>query len=276
MGRMTDSAASDLDPRWELRPGPGPVIATAVHAGHDLREELARRSALGDEARRREEDPLTDVLAASVADTLFVSRVSRFEVDLNRPEGEAVYREPADAWGLDLWHEPPPDVAVERSLAARAAFYREMARRIEALVAEHGRVLLLDVHSFNRRRDGPDAAPAPPEGNPDIDLGVTTADPDRFGETIGAFREALAAVPVGGRTPDVRENVRFPDGGHWPEWVHAEYGDAVCTITLEYKKIFMDEWTGTADLAALEALRAGLVRATAAARLAGGFGDGRA
>ena len=276
MGRMIDHAPDDLDPRWELRPGPGPVIATAVHAGHAMREELATRSGLGDEARRREEDPLTDVLAASVADTLFVSRVSRFEVDLNRPENEAVYREPADAWGLDLWHEPPTDAMVERSLAARAVFYREMARRIEALVAEHGRVLLLDVHSFNHRRDGPGAAPAPAEGNPDIDLGVTTADPDRFAETIGAFREALASVPVAGRAPDVRENVRFPDGGHWPEWVHAEYGDAVCTITLEYKKIFMDEWAGTADLAALEALRTGLVRATAAARLAGGFGDGRA
>ena len=248
------------------------MIATAVHAGHAMREEMAALTALGAEERRREEDPLTDVLAASVADTLFVSRVSRFEVDLNRPEEEAVYRVPSDAWGLELWREPLPDEAVERSLAARAAFYREMARRIEALVAEHGRVLLLDVHSFNHRRDGPGAEPAPPADNPDIDLGVTTADLARFGETVNAFREALALTPVAGRAPDVRENVRFPDGGHWPEWVHAEYGDAVCTITLEYKKIFMDEWTGVADLGALEALRAGLVRATDAARAVLGAG----
>ena len=264
---MSVPAAEPFDPRWELRPGPGPVIATAVHAGHALRGDLAARSALSSEARRREEDPLTDVLA-SVGDALFVSRVSRFEVDLNRPEDQAVYRVPSDAWGLDLWHEPPSDAMVEASLAARAAFYATMARLLESRIAEHGRVLLLDVHSFNHRRDGAGADPAPAADNPDIDLGVTTADPERFGHVVEALRESLRADEAAGRPLDVRENVRFPDGGHWPEWVHAEYGDAVCTITLEYRKFFMDEWTASADLATLEALRAGLARATAAARRA--------
>ena len=264
---MSPARHIELDPRWELRPGPGPVIATAVHAGHELRADLAARSALSSEARRREEDPLTDVLA-SVGDALFVSRVSRFEVDLNRPEDEAVYRVPSDAWGLSLWHEPPTDAMVEASLAARTAFYARMAALLESRIAEHGRVLLLDVHSFNHRRDGAGAEPAPRAGNPDIDLGVTTADADRFGGVVEALRESLRGDGIGGRPLDVRENVRFPDGGHWPEWVHAEYGDAVCTITLEYKKVFMDEWTSAVDLPALEALRAGLSRATDAARRA--------
>ena len=69
-----------------------------------------------------------------------------------------------------------------------------------------------------------------------------------------------------GREPDVRANVRFPTGGHLPEWVYARWGARVCTISPEYKKIFMDEWTGQADIAALHALRNGLQAAVDAVR----------
>src|SRR5690606_12140320 len=57
---------------------------------------------------------------------------------------------------------------------------------------------------------------------------------------------------------DVRENVRYPTGGHFPEWVYATWGDRVCTISPEYKKIHMDEWTGQVDIDALEDFRDGL------------------
>ena len=127
-------------------------------------------------------------------------------------------------------------------------------------------MLLLDVHSYNHRRDGADGEPMPQADNPDIDLGLTTADRGRFGDVIDTFVETLAAGRLGEGTPDVRANVRFPDGGNWPEWVHARYGAEVCTITLEYKKTFMEEWSGQADLARLEQLRAGLAAAVEAVR----------
>ena len=267
---MTQPSAR-IPPRWEFHRGDGPVMATAVHSGHAIREELRPLLALGPQERRREEDPLTDVLAC-VGDDRFRAHVSRFEVDLNRPEDEAVYLEPSDAWGLEVWRERPGDEQVERSLAERARFYAMMGERIEEMIARHGRVLLLDIHSYNHRRDAPDA-PAPAEGNPEIDLGLTTADKGRFGGVIEALWTGLEATPFAPtgeepRTPDVRENVRFVDGGHWPEWVFATYGADVCTVTLEYKKVFMDEWTGTADIGALESLRAGLAGATAKARAA--------
>ncbi len=152
------SRFSALDPRWEFRPGAGPVLATAVHAGHGLRDDVAKRTALTAAQRRREEDPMTDYLA-SVGDHVFVTRVSRFEVDLNRPEHEAVYETPDDAWGLDLWSTPLPDTVVEHSLRDRRLFYRTMADWIEELVERYGQLLLLDVHSYNHLRNGAESEP---------------------------------------------------------------------------------------------------------------------
>lgn len=64
----------------------------------------------------------------------------------------------------------------------------------------------------------------------------------------------------------MRENVRYPTGGYFPEWVYATWGDRVCTISPEYKKIHMDEWTGQVDIDALEDFRDGLERAVDAVR----------
>jgi N-formylglutamate deformylase len=127
-------------------------------------------------------------------------------------------------------------------------------------------LLVLDIHSYNHRRDGADAPPADPGANPDIDLGVTTLDRELWGDVVDRFADTLRSHRAGGREPDVRENVRYPDGGHFPEWLYATYGPDVCTITLEYKKIYMDEWTAQADIAVIEDLRAGLQAAVDAVR----------
>ncbi len=256
-----------IDRRWEVRRGSGPVLATAVHAGHELRPEVDALTALSDDERRLEEDPMTEVLA-SVGDHLFVTHASRFEVDLNRPTDEAVYRVPDDAWGLDLWTSGTlPEAIVRESLRSHASFYEMMGGWLEELIQRHGHVLLLDVHSFNEREATP-TDDADLAEFPDIDLGVTTADDDRFGPVIDSLRAGLRTIELTERSIDVRDNVRFPDGGNWPEWVFAEYGDSVCTITLEYKKAFMDEATGRVDLAHLERLRAGLAGAVESARTA--------
>lgn len=203
---------------------------------------------------------------ASVGDHLFVTRVSRFEVDLNRPEHEAVYETPDDAWGLDLWASPLPPEAVAESLRSRDRFYGIMTEWIEDLITTHGRVLLLDVHSFNHLRNGPQGEPLAPEDNPELDLGVSTADLARFGDVVDTLHDRLRSTRIEGRSLDVRRNVRFPDGGNWPEWVFANYGEDVCTVTLEYKKFFMNEWNGNVDLALLERLRVGLADAVDSVR----------
>lgn len=250
---------------WDISVADGPVVATAIHDGHAIRPSLEPLLALPREERLREEDPLTGLLT-TVGDVRIRVPVSRFEVDLNRPRDLAVYARPEHCWGLQVWKEPLPEAEIALSLQRWDRFYAMFAELVERMLERWDALLLIDLHSYNHRRDGADAACAPQSGNPDIELGLTTADPGRWGAVVERFGQALRSVPVAGRTPDVRANVRFPTGGHFPEWVYARWGSRVCTISPEYKKIFMDEWTGQADIVQLQAIGRGLQAAVDAVR----------
>lgn len=255
---------ADTEP-WEIRCAPGPVLTTAIHAGHAMRAGLVPYLALGPDQRLREEDPFTDFWMPLGDTTIRVNR-SRFEVDLNRPVEDAVYLEPEDSWGLEVWRELPTEMEVERSRRLHRQFYVAVERLLARLVDRWGAVLVLDLHSYNHRRTGPRAEPADPAANPDIDLGVTTAEHRRFGPLLDCFRGCLSEPDATGARLDVRENVRYPTGGYFPEWIFRRWGDRVCTITVEVKKFFMDEWTGTVDLRAGQRVRDLLARAVGAAR----------
>ena len=250
---------------WDITLSDGPVVATAIHDGHALRPSLQPLMALSPQERMREEDPLTGLLT-TVGDVRIRVPVSRFEVDLNRPRELAVYARPEHCWGLQAWTAPLPQAEVDRSLERWDRFYGMVAELLDRLLERWESVLLIDLHSYNHRRDGAEAGCAPQADNPDIELGLTTADPERWGDVTRRFADALRAVPIAGQAPDVRANVRFPTGGHFPEWVYARWGARVCTISPEYKKIFMDEWTGQADIAALQAMLRGLQGAVDAVR----------
>ncbi|MHB9878089.1 N-formylglutamate amidohydrolase [Pacificimonas sp. ICDLI1SI03] len=238
---------------------------TAIHAGHTIRDSLLPWLEIEEEERLREEDPLTDYFLPA-GDTIFRGNRSRFEFDLNRPAEKAVTVDPEDTWGLKIWDPDLPQAETDQSLALHRQFYGLMAERVEAMIAEHGRILVLDVHSYNHRRDGPDAPPIAQSGSPDIDLGATTLNKELYGPLLDRFAAGLRSRAVRGETPDVRVNVRWEDGGNFPEWLHATYGDAACVITLEYKKIFMDEWGRTADILAMQDLRDGFLAGVSEAR----------
>ena len=110
---MTDSI-------WRLHVGETALIATAIHDGHEVREDVARHLALNDTGRLREEDPYTGHWTL-VAPTRVIGTRSRFEVDLNRPRDKAVYRTPEDAWGLTVWKDDPPEDCFSESLAEYSA-----------------------------------------------------------------------------------------------------------------------------------------------------------
>jgi N-formylglutamate amidohydrolase len=229
--------------------GDGPIVATAVHHGHALRPEIQARIALDDATRLREEDPFTGRLAA-VAPTSLVATRSRFEVDLNRPRDNAVYRTRNEAWGLSVWREPCDDAVVARSLAVYDAFYATLERVLGERARRHGRLVVLDVHSYNHRRGGPDAPPADPASNPEINVGTGSLDRRRWGGIVDRFMADLAACSVRGHRLDVRENVKFR-GAALAAWVRERFAGVGCAIAIEHKKTFMDEWTGRLDEAHL-------------------------
>lgn len=230
---------------FQIVAGEGPIVAAAIHNGHAIRPAIAELCALSDDERLREEDPFTDVLA-EVAPTRLVGCRSRFEVDLNRPPEKAVYREPCDAWGLCVWRSPLAQEVVDESIANYNLFYATATAMIRGLVETHGRVVVLDIHSYNHRRDGADGPAADSQTDPEVNIGTGSMDRAQWAPIVDRLIADLRRCDVRGHKLDVRENVKF-FGGHFCQSLHRDFPGAVCSIAIEFKKTFMDEWTGEVD-----------------------------
>ncbi len=238
----------------------GPVVATCIHAGHELRPEVGALMAADEATRLRQEDPHTDEIAAGIDCRVVVHR-SRFEVDLNRPRSESVYRRPEQAWGIDVWRTEPDDDVVARSRRLYDGFYRRLSRLIERAIDAHGGFVLYDVHSYNHRTAGPSSPPAPAVDNPLVNLGTGFL-PGRWRPVADAFIAAMRAGSFGGEPIDARENVRFR-GGHLSRYLADRYGSRGGALAIEFRKDFMDEWSGRCDRAAVTELSAALAATTA-------------
>lgn len=249
---MNDSKVSDR--WWTVRRGAGPIVATAIHDGHDLRPEVAALMKLPDPDRLREEDPFTGQATLDVP-THVIAHRSRFEFDLNRAPQEAIYLTADQSWGLELWKERPPQACIERSLAIHAAYYAMLRQLLDSVAAEHGRFIVIDVHSYNHRREGPGAKPTPQDEAPDINIGTFSMPRERWAGIIDPLMDAMRKFEFNGRHLDVRENVAFQGKGEQTRFVHENYPETGCAIALEFKKFFMDEWSGIPDPAELDAMR---------------------
>lgn len=245
---------SEREPFWTVQSGPGPIVATAIHDGNLLRPEVAAAMKLADLDRLREEDPFTGQAIVDVPTHVIVHR-SRFEFDLNRGADGAVYETPDQAWGLDVWTDRPDRPLVERSLALHADYYRMLGDLLDGVAARHDRFVLIDVHSYNHRRDGPDGAPTAQADAPDINIGTFSMPRDEWAFLLDPLMEAMAGFDFNGRRLDVRENVAFQGKGEQTRFVHERYPGKGCAIALEFKKFFMDEWSGQPDPAELAAMR---------------------
>lgn len=236
----------------------GQMAATAIHAGHQVRPDLAERMILDRAVRFREEDPYTDRIAAALPSRAAI-HASRFEVDLNRPRAGSVYRSPEECWGLEVWDGGALDeAAAATSRTTYDSFYAELAKRLDAMAAR-GPFVIFDVHSYNHRRNGANEPHLPEVENPDLNVGTGSLNRARFGLVVDTAMAALAEHGArNGTHADVRENVRFT-GGHMARWAHARYPETAIVLALEYKKTFMDEWTGDLE----EARIAQLTRALA-------------
>jgi N-formylglutamate amidohydrolase len=244
---------------WRTEFGVGPLVACAVHDGHDIRPDVAACLRLSENERIYEEDPHTGCWT-SIAPTRIIVRRSRFEFDLNRPRDKAVYIVPTDAWGLDVWNCPPTRQMIDASLRSYDDFYAQLRCLLERLVARHGRVVVFDLHSYNHLRTGHRTQSADPVQNPEINLGTGTMMRTRWTAIIERWLAEVRAFDYFGRRLDVRENVKF-FGGHLPGWIHQQFPESVCALAIEVKKFFMDEWTGELDAKQHQAIGEALARA---------------
>ena len=241
---------------WRILRGDMPLITTSLHDGHDIKLGALPFLVVDEATRLREEDPYTGKLA-EVSDTRVIVRQSRFKFDVNRPRDKAVYRSAEDAWGINVWNENVPETIFTEGLAFYDAFNQEVFALLDEWVERFGTVVVYDLHTYNHRRNGPDGEPADPDGNPEVNIGTGTLNRQRFGRIVERFMQELSDADYLGRHLDVQENVKF-NGGDFSRRIHERYYDSVCVLAIEFKKIFMDEWTGEIDPEGLHALKRAL------------------
>jgi N-formylglutamate amidohydrolase len=219
-----------------------PIIASAIHSGHHVRKEISEKLIITEEERLREEDPFTDKLIGYSPSQIIVNS-SRFEFDLNRNEEKAIYLTREEAWGLNVWRERPSEEIIGRSLSHYRKFYSDIKTMLNEYVSRFGKIFVYDVHSYNYRRKGPGNDPDDPEKNPDINIGTGNIDNEYWKKLIEDFTNDLSCFDFEGQNLDVRQNIKFK-GGHFSRWINANFGNRICVLSIEIKKIYMNEWTG--------------------------------
>jgi N-formylglutamate deformylase len=243
-------------PYYTITKGHSPLIATAIHDGHAVRDNINSLLSLSDNERLREEDPFTAGWV-TITDNQVIGLNSRFEMDLNRAREKAIYRKPEDAWGLTVWKDELPEALAQESLARYDRFYEAVKQLLQQVIDVHGCVIVYDLHTYNHKRDGADGPEANPQENPEVNLGTGNMNRELWAPAVDAFIQSLQGYDYQGRQLDVRENVKF-QGGHFMRWIHDTFPDRACVISIEFKKFFMDEWTGKPDENQLQEIKKAL------------------
>lgn len=229
-----------------------PIIATAIHDGHYIKPQLLPHMLLNEQERAREEDPYTGYMVKDLPVTNVVVHTSRFQVDVNRVKDKAIYLQPQDAWGLHVWKDTLPQHEKDEIYNEYDFFYASIQSLLKKTVDDFGYFLILDVHSYNHRRD--DAfTMADEKTHPEINLG-TAYNHQKWKNIIDGYTSFLQMQQYNGRNFDARENIIFK-GGAFAQWAINHYGDKGCVISVEFKKTFMDEWTGVGYVHHIQALK---------------------
>lgn len=203
-----------------------PVLITSIHAGSWVRPDVERGFHISPVERFQEEDPYTDMFLHQEPGVSVDVHRSRFETDLNRPPGLAVYRRPEDAWGLSIWKSDTAYVqTIVESMKQYLFFYRTITSLCESMRAQHQRILHIDVHSFNDRR----------KGYPDINYG-TAAVSDRWNGAMKTFATTLE------NESGLSISADFPfSGGTFTSFISHFFGSHICCFQIEFnKRTFMN------------------------------------
>lgn len=234
----------------DINVGEAPILATAIHNGHEVRPDVARHLYIDEFERMREEDPSTGYFT-NIAPSRLIVNTSRFEVDVNRPKETAIYKTLDQSWGLKVWREGVPGNIWQKSLQEYDEFYMLLNNIVDQFLEQWGYLIVLDIHSYNYKRENNEANPAQ---NPDINLGTASMDRTYWAPVVDYFSDQLSSSKYFKSRLHVDENVRFK-GGYMGNWLHDKYPRQCCVLSIELKKIFMDEWTGATDLKSIKAIK---------------------
>ena len=234
-----------------------PWVATAIHAGHAVRQELLPLMALGEKGRLAEEDAATDRIIGCCPSRLW-GLDSRAEYDLNRPPDQALPLTPEMFWGTRVYGSPPTAVMNRRSMEKYEAFFRFAASVIKILLDRFGACVVYDVHSYNVLRQVEKGHTSPPVFN----LGTRGIDRIKWQPAVTEWLACLGRIAIPGRITTVAENQVFGGLGEFCRRL-SRWDPNVLVLPTEVSKIYMDEVSGTLDDALTDALARHLAAAVA-------------
>jgi len=217
-----------------------PVFGFALHACHNIRDDLVLKLNLNRKQMLKEEDPRTEKLIESLPNQIYPLH-SRFECDLNRPKigrpvEDAIYTEPSLAWNLKVYRVPLTQDEIDFSLEAYKEFYWLVDTICQSIEERYSFGIFIDMHSYNIRGR---------KDLPDIHLGTKYQSREKFSYEISCLLGYLKQIKIKGDPLVVienDENVGF-FGGKLNRFVAQKF-KKILVISLEMKKFFMDEEEG--------------------------------
>ncbi|MDD5484392.1 MAG: N-formylglutamate amidohydrolase [Kiritimatiellae bacterium] len=251
-----DSLPSDQGFAYRFRQN-SPLLATAIHAGHRVRDELLALMAISEQARRFEEDTATDLLINQCPDIVW-GLDSRAEYDLNRPPEAALPLTPEKFWGVRVFAKTPGVEMNRRSMMKYRTFYDFIENHVKNILARHRFCVVFDIHSYNLARQIANGIAHPPVFN----VGTAALGRRKPRRLVKAWLQALARVSIPGVKTTVAENLVFRGRGEFCRRLGA-LDKRVLVLPTEVAKIYMDERTGKlfpARINAIAAQLAGIVK----------------
>jgi uncharacterized protein (TIGR02421 family) len=225
-----------------------PSICTAIHTGHQLRNDLAERCSFSELQRLHFESPATDAMISSFPITLVVQD-SRFEYDLNRPLARCIHQR---VFGNSVWDRPASRSQISTSHHKHQQFFRILDALIEQLESLFKACILFDIHSYNHQQIKRET--------PTFNIGTEQIDMDRWGAVVHYFEKKLNKITLPNLQVDTSMNDVFWGRGYLIGHVNSRFKNTLVLPT-EVKKIYLDETTGDAFPLVLDELKEGMQHA---------------
>ena len=212
----------------------------SMHSGNRVREEILNILSVSESDRYREEDPYMDRFITDFPIRI-MGRDSRFEYDLNRNPYRAIYDFDKPTWGLKIWNREITEAERSRSIQKHREVHELMEMVCSYLLKQNRYAMLFDLHAYcyqrETRQDWQD------DDRPEINIGTGAVNRDVFEPVITCFKSNLRRTLIHDHKLRISENEIF-FGGYLSRHLSRMYHDRLLVLALEYKKIFMDEWTG--------------------------------
>ena len=219
---------------------PADHLGVVLHSGSRVRPGVLDAMAVELDDRFREEDPYTDYLVRDFPLQL-IARDSRFEYDLNWEIEKSVYTADQRKWGLQVWKRPLTTAEMGMTYNKYREFHELLDLVMAYILKRNDHAVLFDLHSFCYQRNKRMAWWE--DTRPEINLGTRSINRKHFTPMIDQFLEGVSGIILDGHSLRVAENKVFP-GGYLTRKFACSHNLQVLVLAIEYKKIFMDEWTG--------------------------------